>query len=257
MKKLLMMLLMLPLWAWAQSPLDGTWKFNLDSAKFPTKPDVVVYQNGMYECKSCLPPHSIKADGQWHKIMGDPYMDELMVKVVDGKHSEQATRKSGKETGTVKISVSDDGKTKTIDWVDSSSPNGKEVSGKSVETLITPGPAGSLPLSGSWRMEKVSDMSSEALLFTYKSTPDGMDWTSSTGQSYSAKFDGAFVPIKGDPANTTVAIKKLGPNSLQETNKRGGKIVGVGTVTVDGNKMNMQYNDKEQGTSMKIVAEKQ
>jgi len=257
MKKLMLFLLMLPLWAWAQSPFDGTWKFNIDTAQFPSKPDVVIYQGGMYSCKSCIPPHSIKADGQWHKLTGDPYVDELMVKVVDDKHAEQATRKNGKDTGTVKISVSDDGKTKTFDWVDKSSPNGKEVSGKSVETRVAAGPAGSLPLSGSWRMEKVADMSSEGLLFTYKSTPDGMDWRSSTGQSYSAKFNGGFVPIKGDPANMMVEIKKLGPNSLQETNKRGGKIVGVGTIVVEGNKMNMQYDDKERGTTIKVVAEKQ
>ncbi len=84
-----------------------------------------------------------------------------------------------------------------------------------------------------------------------------MEFSTPTGQSYSAKFDGAFVAIKGDPANTMVSIKKLGPNSFQETNKRGGKVVGVNTMIVEGNKMNIQFEDKQQGTTMKLVADKQ
>ncbi|HEU5404302.1 MAG TPA: hypothetical protein VFU86_23335, partial [Terriglobales bacterium] len=95
------------------------------------------------------------------------------------------------------------------------------------------------------------------LLFTYKSTPGGMDFSTPTGQSYSAKFDGGFVPIQGDLGNTLVSIKKVGPNSFQEINKRGGKVVGVATMVVEGNKMNVQYEDKEQGTTMKMTAEKQ
>jgi hypothetical protein len=257
MRKLMLLLLWVPLLAWGQSPFDGTWKVNIDSAKFPTKPDVLVYQKGMYTCKSCTPSHTVKADGQWHKITGDPYMDEMMVKIIDDKHSEQYTRKNGKETGIAKVSVSDDGQTRTTDWVDKSSPNGKDVSGKAVQTRVAAGPAGSLPLSGSWRTEKVSDVPSEGLLFTYKSTPDGMDFSTPTGQSYSAKFNGGFVPIQGDLANTEVSIKKMGANTLQETNQRGGKVVGVSTMVVEGNKMRLEFQNKENGTTMKMVADKQ
>ena len=100
-------------------------------------------------------------------------------------------------------------------------------------------------------------MSSEGLLFTYKSTADGMDYSNPTGQSYSAKFNGSFVPIEGDPGKTEVAIKKVGANGFTETNKRDGKVVGVAKMTVDGGKMTIVYDDKLHGTSMKIVADKQ
>ncbi len=256
MRKLILLLLVTPILGWAQSPFDGTWKVDAGSAQFPQKPDVVVYQNGMYQCKSCIPPIDIKADGQYHKV-NEPYFDEMMVKLVDDKHAEHATKKNGKDMGHAKISLSDDGNTTTIDWVDTSAPNGKEVTGKFMSTRVAAGPAGSSPLSGSWRAQKASDITDEGLLFTYKSTSDGMEFSTPTGQSYSAKFDGAFVPIKGDPANTMVSIKKLGPNSFQETNKRGGKVVGVNTMTVEGNKLNIQFEDKQQGTTMKVVADKQ
>ena len=257
MRKLMVLLLAVPLLGWAQSPFDGTWKVDASTAQFPQKPDVWVIQNGMFDCKTCVPPVNVKADGQFQKVTGHPYYDEMMVKIVDDKHLEQATKKNGKVMGSEKDALSDDGKTLNIEWVDKSAPNGKEVTGKTTLTRVAAGPAGSNPMSGSWRAEKVADMSSEGLLFTYKSTSDGMEYSNPMGQSYSAKFGGDFVPIKGDPGNTFVSIKKMGQNSFQETNKRDGKIVGVATMTVSGNKMNISFDNKLQGTTMKVEAMKQ
>ena len=60
MKKLfvvgLLMLLLMPVLAMAQSPFDGTWKFDPSTLQFPTNPDVYLLQNGVYECKTCVPP---------------------------------------------------------------------------------------------------------------------------------------------------------------------------------------------------------
>src|ERR1700761_3583805 len=170
MKKLMwLVLLAVPMLAWAESPFDGTWKVNLDSAQFPKKPDVYVIQSGMYECKTCVPPVKIKADGEWQKVSGHPYYDEMMVKIVDNQHMELATKKDGKEMYQEKDAISEDGKTVTSDWVDKSAPNGKEVTGKATQTRVAAGPSGSSAFSGSWRTEKMADTSSDALLFTYKS----------------------------------------------------------------------------------------
>lgn len=255
MKKALVLLLLLPILAWAQSPLDGTWKVDLNSAQFPKKPDVFFIQDGMYHCKTCVPPIDVKADGQWQKVAGHPYMDQIMIKVVDDKHIEQATQKNGKPMGSEKDSVSADGKTITVDWVDRSSP--KEVTGKSTLVRVAAGPAGSHAISGSWRAEKVADITQDALVFTYKSTADGMEYSTPTGQSYSAKYNGGPVSIKGDQGNTMVSIKKIGPNTLQETNTRDGKVVGVATMNVAANKMTIEFEDKLHGTTSKFVAEKQ
>ena len=131
MRKLLwLFLLVVPALAWSEGPFDGTWKVNVDSAKFPQKPDVYVIQSGMYECKSCVPPVKIKADGEWQKVSGHPYYDEMRVKVVDNQHIESETRKDGKDMGGEKDTLSDDGKTMTSEFVDKSAPNGKEVTGK-------------------------------------------------------------------------------------------------------------------------------
>jgi hypothetical protein len=54
----------MPATARAQSAFDGTWKFDLKTAKFPEKPDVYLLQDGMYRCKRCAPQVDVKADGR-------------------------------------------------------------------------------------------------------------------------------------------------------------------------------------------------
>ena len=79
MKKLLLFGLLIALAisvpAIAQSAFDGTWKFNLNDAQFPKKPDVFLLQDGMYHCKTCVPPIDVKADGQDQPVKGHPYYD--------------------------------------------------------------------------------------------------------------------------------------------------------------------------------------
>jgi hypothetical protein len=79
MKKLLFLLLLVPVLGWAQSPFEGTWKIDLSKTKLPKKPDVLLVQNGMYECKTCTPPINVKADGQFQKVSGSPYEDMIKV----------------------------------------------------------------------------------------------------------------------------------------------------------------------------------
>src|ERR1035441_2650251 len=59
---LLIASLLMPAMAMAQSVFDGTWKVDLKTAKFPTKPDVYLLQDGMYHCKTCVPSVDVKAD---------------------------------------------------------------------------------------------------------------------------------------------------------------------------------------------------
>ena len=78
----------------------------------------------MYECKTCVPPVNVKADGQFQKISGDPYRDAVMVKVVDDKHVEMASQKDGKDVSKSTRTVSDDGNTLTINWTYYANPTG-------------------------------------------------------------------------------------------------------------------------------------
>jgi hypothetical protein len=258
MKKLLFILLLVPVLGWAQSPFDGTWKIDLSKTKLPKKPDVLLLQDGMYECKTCAPPIKVKADGQFQPVSGNPYVDMEKVTVIDDRHVNSESQKAGKQMSTVKRSVSDDSNTLTEEWTYSGNPSGGTVSGTDTMTRLAKGPAGSNAVSGSWREAKSDVATADALLFTYKSGGDSLSMTTPTGQSYDAKLDGKQVPYVGDPGTTTVSLKRIG-DSIEETDYRDGKVISVGksTVSPDGKTMTIVVDDKLHGTASTYLAVKQ
>ena len=100
MKKLLFVglaiLLLMPVVAAAQNAFDGTWKIDLNKADLSKKPDVFLLQNGMYQCKTCVPPIEVKADGEDHTVSGHPYYDSVAVKVINDHEIEETDKKNGK-----------------------------------------------------------------------------------------------------------------------------------------------------------------
>ena len=258
MKKLLFLLLLVPVLAWAQSPFDGTWKVDMSKAKLPKKPDVLLLQNGMYECKSCNPQVNVKADGTFQPISGDPYRDALMVKVVDDKHVEFASQKDGKQVAATTRTVSDDGNSMTVAWSYSGNPAGGPVSGTDHMKRVAKGPSGANAISGSWRDEKTDIATADAITFTFKSGGDSLSYNTPTGQSYEAKIDGKEAPYKGDPGTTSVSLKRVG-NSIVETDYRDGKAISVAlmSVSADGKAMTIDVDDKLNGTKATYVAVKQ
>jgi uncharacterized Zn-binding protein involved in type VI secretion len=257
MKKLLFVLLLVPVLGWAQSPFDGTWKVEPDKTKHSKKPDVLLLENGMYECKSCVPPINVKADGQFQPVSGNPYLDMMKVEVVDDHHVNSESQKAGKQVSAVKRSVSDDGKTLTEAWTYYGNPTGGPVSGTDVLTRVGKAPGGNA-VSGSWRQEKGDVATADALLFTFKSGGDSLAMTTPTGQSYDAKLDGKDYSMVGDPGVTTVSLRRIG-NDIEETDKRDGKVIWVGkmSVSADGKTMTVEGDDKLHGTKSTYYAIKQ
>ena len=245
--------------AMAQSPFDGTWKGDVNSAKFPEKPDVYVLKDGTYTCKTCAPPYSVKADGTDQKVAGHPYFDMMSIKVVDDKTIEEIDKKGGKVVATSKTWISADGNTMMFEFSDSSATTGAPVTGKGSETRVAKGPEGSHAISGSWKMAKMDQLSDNGMTITYKTAGDSITMTTPNGQSYTAKLDGTEAPYKGDPGTTSVSVKKMGANAFEETDKRDGKVIAVVRVTVsaDGKTMKIAVDDKLHGTQSEFGATKQ
>jgi hypothetical protein len=255
----LLLFLVTPGLAMAQSVFDGTWKVDVKTAQFPTKPDIFLLQDGMYQCRSCVPPFDIKADGQDQKVSGHPYYDTVSIKVVDDHSIEETDKKNGKTVATSKTWVSADGNTLMFEFSDSSNTNGDPVTGKGEETRLAKGPAGSHAISGSWRMSKMDTLSENAIFVTFKVSGDSLTMTNQTGQSYTAKLDGTEAPYNGDPGTTSVSVKKTGPSTIDETDKRNGNVISITlmTVSADGKSMTFAIEDKLHGTTAKFVAQKQ
>lgn len=251
--------LLCPLCAMAQSVIDGTWKADLSKVQMPKKPDVIVLQNGEYQCKTCVPPVDIKADGQDHAITGQPYIDSMAIQVVDAHTIKETDKKGGKVVTTSTTTVSPDGKTAKFEFSDTSNSSGAPVTGGGQLKQVAPGPAGSHAASGSWVVAKFADLSDNATEVTYKIDGGMLSMSSPAGQSYQAKLDGTEAPYKGDPGITSVTVKQAGKNAIIETDKRDGKVIAIlkSTVSADGKSMNVVFDDKLRDRTMSFVAVKQ
>ena len=128
-----------------------------------------------------------------------------------------------------------------------------------MSTRVAKGPPGSHAISGSWRGEKLQDFSEDAMILAYKSTGDGLSMKAGTGESYDAKFDGKDYPFKGDPGVTSVSLKKIDANTVEETDKRDGRIISVSRITIlpDGKTMKIDVDDKLHGTTSSYMLTKQ
>jgi hypothetical protein len=252
--------LLMPMLAVAQSAFDGTWKIDMNKTHFPRKPDAYLLQNGTYECKTCTPPYSVKADGTDQRVSGHPYYDSVAIKVVNDHELEETDKKDGKVVATSTVTVSPDGSTLRAVFSDSSATNGgPPVTGKAEATRVAKGPAGSHAISGSWRTTKVEGLSDNATVWTYKVNGDEITMTNPTGQSYTAKLNGSDAPFKGDPGTTSVSVKMKGTDTLEETDKRDGKVIGVFRMTVaaDGKTAKASFDDKLRNTTTDFDVTKQ
>jgi len=248
-----------PTAAFAQSGFDGTWKADVSSAKPPEKPSEYRLKDGMYSCKTCVPSYSIKADGMDHPISGNKYVDSVALKIVDDHTTQETDKRGGKVVATSTQTASADGNSLTIAFSDASNSNGAPVTGKANAVRVGKMVAGEHATSGMWRTTSYSDISDNGISVTYKTNGDMLTMTAPTGQSYTAKTDGSEAPMKGDPGITSVSVKMMGKNMLEETDKRGAKVVGVSKMTLepDGKTIDIVYQDKLHGTSMSYKAAKQ
>jgi hypothetical protein len=249
--------LLFPVMMLGQSAFNGTWVINPQSGQFSGKPFTFSLQNGTYRCDSCVPAIEIKADGKDHKRTGSPYSDAISARAVDDNTIEVTSKKDGKVVGTSKDTVSADGKSLTSEWTFSA--NGQEGHGKTVFARTAPASSGAHKASGSWQQEKFEDASSNITKVTFQASDDGLNMSDPLGDSYSAKFDGKDYPYKGDPGTTSVSLKKIDANTIEETDKRDGKVISVSRLSVspDGQTMTIESNDTLHGTTSKYEAKKQ
>ncbi len=244
--------------ALAASPFDGTWKGDLASYKPPSKVFTRSLVGGVYKSDSSVPPVEIKADGKFHPIKGDPYIDEKMITIVDASTLEQANRKAGKAVAKSTMTVSKDGKTLSIAYTDMTAPGGT-LTGTNTETRVAAGPKGSHAISGQWKRGAVTEASANGLEVTMKDTGKTFELSSPTGVGYTATFGGAAVPLKGDPGKVTVKVARAGPRAIVETDMRDGKVISVQkmTVSADGKAVVVDIADKEMGTTSQWTVRKQ
>ena len=239
---------LIPRVAIAQSRFDGTWKLDPETLPYPKRPLVWLVQNGVYECKSCMPPIHVEADGQDQPTPGQPY-DTISVSVLNDRSIREIEKKNGQIVSDETFTVSADGKTATDEFAN----------WKVTMRRLENGAPGSHALSGSWQPIKMESTSDKELLTTYKLEGDTLIMTRPTGQSYRAKLDGTDAPYNGEPRFDSVSVKRIDANTIEETDKFRGKILVFLRLIVnaDGKTMAIAVNDLESGTTARLAASKQ
>ena len=257
MKAFTLCALLVPFAALADSPFDGTWVAKDESSVLDKKPVVVTLAKGVYENTAFAPAVKVKADGTDQPVKGHAYFDTIAVKSTGEDSIEVTRKKGGKVMGTDVVTVSSDGKMATRKWTDQTGT--ETASGEQVYERVAPAPKGAHAVSGSWRMVKTRNTSANARTLTFKATPDGMSFSTPTGQSYTAKFDGKEVPIAGDPSGTTVSLKKVSASAIVETDHQMGKVVEVDhwNVAADGKTMKIDWERKDSGRKGSVTFDKQ
>lgn len=227
----------------AQSAFDGTWKIELSTPP-ASHADVWLVQHGIYRCESCAPPIEVRADGRDQRVTGQPY-DAISVTIVDARTIKEVEKKGGEIVSDETFTVSLDGNTVTDEFPNGEKRNGVPVYTKFIFTRIAKGPPGSHLLSGSWRMSQLENVADKFLLITLKAQNGALSMTRPTGQRFTASLDGADAPYKGDPSIDLVSVRLLSKDTIEETDKHGGKTLRVTKMTVapDGSRMTIQSTD--------------
>jgi hypothetical protein len=246
-----------PATLFAQSAFEGTWRMNLQSTQYVGK-DNFLLRDSMFRCSTCSPKLAVKADGRDHPVTGSPYFDAVNVKVVDERALEIMYKKAGKVSSTTKLTAAQDGKTLRSEF-DEVTEGGQKISGKYTSTREGAAPQGTHKISGLWQPGKLESASESIIEVTYKATDDGLSMSGQAGSSYTAKFDGKDYPYAGDPGITSVSLRKIDANTIEETDKRNGKAIWVTRMTVapDGKTMSVKAQDKVRGVTIGWTAEKQ
>jgi len=254
MPRLFSVVLFLVASVFAQSRFNGTWEMKMDTLQFSGAPEEYLLAGGVYHCVSCVPPVDVKTDGKDHAVTGhEAFFDTIAVRILDRRSVRFTFKKNGKPAAVSTETVSLDGRSMVEEFA-----NGIQVdtvAGKADFVRLSPGPAGSHALSGRWSMKTVQNSTRAGTLTTYQSTGDGMK-ISDGSQSYEAKFDGKDYPV-GD-AHSTVSLKLIDESTMEETDKRDGRVVMVARMTVshDGKSMKVESSDKERGGTMTYTAKK-
>jgi hypothetical protein len=248
-------LLLLPAVVLADSAFDGTWKQNMQSTRVMGRPEVLLLIDGEYTCSSCDPQLKVKADGAVQPVSGHAYYDAVSVRVVSPTMVESTLMQGGKVSVRMTESVSADGTTLTTKFTNHSGQ--KVMSGETTAKRVAKGPAGSHAISGSWQQQQAQGND------TYRTmqlamTADGFSWHQN-GVGYDAKFDGKEYPVVGDPGHTSVTLKKIDANTVEEIDHRQGKVVDEIQIAAakDGKTVEVTDRDLAHGQTVTFTLDKQ
>jgi hypothetical protein len=222
----------------AENPFAGTWKLN--PAKSKLTGDTVTYErteSGQIRSTAGGLTYTFRLDGREYPA---PLGYTAAWRQRDERTWETVNRLNGKLIGTDTITVSPDGRTRTV-ISKGAKPNGERFEDTAVYERVS-GDAG---LLGTWRSTEVKAGSPTL----FRIAPYGEDGLTFTLVDYkatcNAKLDGKDYPATGPaiPPGFTLAARLTGERTLELVQKAKGKVLGASTYTLsaDGRELTEVY----------------
>jgi hypothetical protein len=229
--------LCLPLTCWADTPFAGTWGVQPPLTTFSLRPLGLLIDRGMYKRTSCVPDPEVPTDGRDHAIAGDPLAESMSVRVLNGSRVDVVEKISGKLVWKGHYTVSNDHKSMTLEYEDHRASNavtGTVQFAREGDVL-----ANAHLLSGTWKAEKLLELSATGLYMTIRDAENGLTMSAGDGRRYDIKFDRQDYPLIGYLDGATVQVGRRAPQALQVNRKQHGAYVemSLGTVSDDGQTM--------------------
>ena len=230
--------------SWAHSVFDGTWRPEYPQKVAPgEKHDVIDLKGGVFECRSCTPPYTVAADGVDHPASNNPGYDARNIKVVDARTVVRTAKKGGRIVYESRVIASEDGRTLTeLQTIMGETAHPVVVRIRS--TRIGAATPGSHAVSGEWQRLDY-DLPNNDEDTTLHVEGDTLSMSDKMGRSFSARLDGSDAPYSGSPEFTSVSVKQLDARTLEERDKRDGKVVKITrwAVDPDGTTIHARFDD--------------
>jgi hypothetical protein len=241
----------LPFTCLAETPFPGTWVVQPSLTTFSLRPLSLLIDSGMYKRSSCVPDPDVPTDGRDHTIAGDPLVESMSVRLLDGSRVEVVENLSGKLVWKGHYAVSKDHKSMTLEYEDHRASN--TVSGTVQFAREGDVLANAHLLSGTWMPEKLVALSATGLYMTIRDADNGLTVSAGDGRSYDIKFDRQDYPLAGYLDGATVQVGRRAPQTLQVNRKQHGAYVEMSLATVSDDGRTMQLSQVDWQCQSKIT----
>lgn len=190
------------------SPFDGAWIMDLGSIDGTDAPQRFVVARGRFGRDTMI----VKADGRFHRVPGDEYVDAIAVTVTGRRRVRELDRFRGRLAYAVTYRVSADGRHLTRRVVDWSKPGGRPVPTVARHRRVGPLPAAGSLVTGRWRTTGVSTTRAH-LTETFSLDGDLFTSRTASGEGFVATVGGPPVPMVGDAADARAAVEMPDPRT--------------------------------------------
>lgn len=214
----------------APSPFNGVWTMDIPSAIESGETQHIALERGRFG-RGGTSGFDVVADGRFHPVKSDDYVDYVAVSVIDARTVRERDRLKGKLVYTVDYHVSADGATLTRTVVGHTGPDGRAVPTTLTERRVgTRTRSGSL-LTGAWKT--IAIQTTDAHLRETLTLDNGRFGSrQDNGYGYDAVIGGAPVPIAGDSDTVRAAVAMPDDRTVVVTLTRTGTPMMVQRLTI-------------------------